>query len=146
MKWVQYAKDTRVPFQIIHQTGPDNADIKNFYSNNNIPSHVFSFIPDLSSMYSAADLIISRAGAGTLFETQFFNKPCIVIPLMTNTTTHQVDNAHAIMTQYPEFFHVIAQSDIENNYSVFFEKIDQLLHSLSKKQYSIAINHKEKKL
>ena len=114
--------------QIIHQTGSlDSTDWKSFYASHNTTAHVFSYHPNLALMYSAADLIICRAGAGTLFEIKFFNKPCIIIPLKTNTTTHQVDNARAMSREYPELFCTIAQDDIENDFTLLFSAlVDQI--------------------
>lgn len=110
--------------QIIHQTGAlDSTDWKSIYAEKNITAHVFSYHPNLEQMYQAADLIICRAGAGTLFEIKFFNKPCIIIPLETNTTTHQVDNARAMVAEYPELFSMIAQHEVEINPAILFQKI-----------------------
>src|SRR5579871_4018351 len=62
----------REHIQIIHQTGSlDATDWKHFYQENNITAYVFSYMPDLEYVYSAADLIICRAGAGTLFEIKY---------------------------------------------------------------------------
>lgn len=114
--------------QIIHQTGSTDAtDWKNIYTEKNITAHVFSYHPNLATLYTAADLIICRAGAGTLFEVKFFNKPCIIIPLKTNTTTHQVDNARAMVTEYPKLFSMILQNEIEQNYKTLFKKITIML-------------------
>jgi UDP-N-acetylglucosamine--N-acetylmuramyl-(pentapeptide) pyrophosphoryl-undecaprenol N-acetylglucosamine transferase len=120
--------------QIIHQTGAlDATDWENFYQKNNISAYVFSYMPNLENMYSAADVIICRAGAGTLFEVKFFNKQCIIIPLETNTTTHQVDNAQAMSSEYPELFTTLYQKEIEQNTTLLFQKINLSLfhpHSL----------------
>lgn len=43
--------------------------------------------------YAAADVIISRAGAGSLFEIASLGKPGIVIPLMSAANNHQLSNA-----------------------------------------------------
>ena len=114
--------------QIIHQTGSaDSTDLQDLYAQKNIPAYVFSYMADLANIYAAADLIICRAGAGTLFEVKFFNKPCIIIPLQTNTTTHQVDNAHAMSAEYPGLFYMLMQKDIEKNGDVLLEKINDLI-------------------
>ncbi|HEX4068761.1 MAG TPA: UDP-N-acetylglucosamine--N-acetylmuramyl-(pentapeptide) pyrophosphoryl-undecaprenol N-acetylglucosamine transferase [Candidatus Babeliales bacterium] len=126
----QWANDLSVAntLQIIHQTGSvDDTDWQQLYASKNITAHVFSYYPDLTLMYAAADLIICRAGAGTLFEIKFFNKQCIIIPLMTNTTTHQVDNAHAMVSEYPELFCMLAQKDIEKNPKLLHNLIDTKL-------------------
>jgi UDP-N-acetylglucosamine--N-acetylmuramyl-(pentapeptide) pyrophosphoryl-undecaprenol N-acetylglucosamine transferase len=114
--------------QIIHQTGSlDATDWNNFYKEKNITAYVFSYMPHLEQIYEAADLIICRAGAGTLFEVKFFNKPCIIIPLETNTTTHQVDNARAMHKEHPGVFRMLLQKNIEKNSAILFEKINVLL-------------------
>jgi len=115
--------------QIIHQTGSlDATDWKEFYTEKNVTAHVFSYTPHLENIYAAADLIICRAGAGTLFEIKFFNKKCIVIPLETNTTTHQIDNAWAMSSEYPELFCMVMQKDIEKDPTTFFAMVKQFLH------------------
>lgn len=114
--------------QIIHQTGSlDTTDWPKFYASHNITAHVFSYHPDLSTIYTAADLIICRAGAGTLFEIKFFNKRCIIIPLKTSTTNHQVNNAQAMVDEYPEFFYTIAQDIIEKDSKVLFAQIKEFI-------------------
>lgn len=115
--------------QCIHQTGSiDTTDWNTFYKSHNITAHVFSYRPDLTLIYAAADLIICRAGAGTLFEIKFFNKPCIIIPLSTATTTHQIANAHAMTKEYPELFQTIAQNIIEQNPEILLTRIFEVLH------------------
>lgn len=127
-QWINNPSFPADTVQIIHQTGSvDGTDWQYLYASKNINAHVFSYHPDLALMYSAADLIICRAGAGTLFEVKFFNKPCIIIPLMTNTTTHQVDNAHAMASEYPEQFYTLAQNDVEKNSSFLHALILKLL-------------------
>lgn len=103
-------------FQIIHQTG--HAHIKGlqeFYKALNITATVFDYQQNLAPYYQAADIVICRSGAGTLFETAFFKKKCITIPLETATNTHQVDNAYAIQKQHPELFTVIRQKELEQD-------------------------------
>jgi UDP-N-acetylglucosamine--N-acetylmuramyl-(pentapeptide) pyrophosphoryl-undecaprenol N-acetylglucosamine transferase len=108
--------DLQAKLQIIHQTGASDAtDYAAIYRELTIPAHVFQFTSDLSSFYTAADLVIARAGAGTIFETLHFKKPCILIPLETRATDHQVDNAQAVAKEYPEFFSMIKQDEIEKN-------------------------------
>ncbi len=118
--------------QIIHQTGSlDATDWKGFYANKDITAYVFSYMPNLENIYTTADLIICRAGAGTLFEIQFFNKPCIIIPLETNTTTHQVDNALAMSHEYHEMFSMLRQEDIVRKNKVLLERINAMLFPTS---------------
>ncbi len=53
----------------------------------------FTFIKDMGAAYAAADLIISRAGAGAVFETLALKKPAIFIPLEGQTRGDQTENA-----------------------------------------------------
>lgn len=110
--------------QIIHQMG--QADIKgwkSFYEGKNIPSYVFSFNPDIAYCYAAADLIITRAGAGTLFEIAAFGKPSIIIPLQTSYTNHQFDNAHFFSLKYPSLCSVLTQHEIQATQLLFTQAL-----------------------
>jgi UDP-N-acetylglucosamine--N-acetylmuramyl-(pentapeptide) pyrophosphoryl-undecaprenol N-acetylglucosamine transferase len=127
-QWIADPSFDTDALQIIHQTGStDSTDWQALYASHNTIAHVFSYYPDLALMYAAADLIVCRAGAGTLFEIKFFNKPCIIIPLSTNTTDHQVDNARAMANEYPELFCAIAQNDVEKDPNVLFTRISDIL-------------------
>jgi UDP-N-acetylglucosamine--N-acetylmuramyl-(pentapeptide) pyrophosphoryl-undecaprenol N-acetylglucosamine transferase len=128
-QWINDSSFSADMFQIIHQTGSvDDTDWKQLYALKNITAHVFGYYPDLALMYAAADLIICRAGAGTLFEIKFFNKQCIIIPLQTNTTTHQVDNARAMASEYPELFCALAQRDVERDPKILFTRINEIIN------------------
>ncbi|MBU2635449.1 undecaprenyldiphospho-muramoylpentapeptide beta-N-acetylglucosaminyltransferase [Patescibacteria group bacterium] len=90
-------------YEIIHQTGQRNfeqvrkeadvvitEDFKKYY-------HPFPFLneTEIANAYSAADLIVSRAGAGTIFEIALMGKPSILVPLPESAQDHQVKNAYA---------------------------------------------------
>lgn len=83
--------------EIIHQCGGNNLTNiqKNF--NKNIPAGYFphSFLDEnqLKHAYAAAQLIISRAGAGTIAEIAALGKPSIIIPLPNSAADHQMKNA-----------------------------------------------------
>ncbi len=53
------------------------------------------FVKDMNAVYSAADVIISRAGAGTLSELAIVGKPSILIPSPNVAEDHQTKNAKA---------------------------------------------------
>ncbi len=110
--------------QIIHQTGgSDSMDYRARYAQLGIPAHVFAFDNNLARYYAIADLVTARAGAGTIFETLYFKTPCILIPLETKATDHQVDNAAAIVAEYPNQFCMIRQKEIEQDNQKFIELI-----------------------
>ncbi|HOJ49330.1 MAG TPA: UDP-N-acetylglucosamine--N-acetylmuramyl-(pentapeptide) pyrophosphoryl-undecaprenol N-acetylglucosamine transferase [Spirochaetota bacterium] len=53
----------------------------------------FKFIEDMGAAYSLSDFIISRAGASTVSEVIYFQKPTIFIPYPYATENHQFYNA-----------------------------------------------------
>jgi UDP-N-acetylglucosamine--N-acetylmuramyl-(pentapeptide) pyrophosphoryl-undecaprenol N-acetylglucosamine transferase len=113
--------------QIIHQTGSrDKTNWQNFYTHNNISAVVFDYRDEMASCYIAADLIISRAGAGTLFEILFFEKQSIIIPLEAATTSHQRDNAYAMSKQYPTLFTVMQQQEVDRG-NILFDYLNNFL-------------------
>ncbi len=118
--------------QIIHQIG--NHDIQewhNFYNTLEVTAIVFSFQHEIEQYYAAADIIVCRAGAGTLFEILFFQKPTIVVPLETNTNNHQLTNALVCAEENPNLITVIRQRDIQHNANVFSSLMNQKLTLLA---------------
>ncbi|HZW61370.1 MAG TPA: UDP-N-acetylglucosamine--N-acetylmuramyl-(pentapeptide) pyrophosphoryl-undecaprenol N-acetylglucosamine transferase [Candidatus Babeliales bacterium] len=101
--------------QIIHQTGAyDKHNWHAFYTRYKIPAIIFAYHDQVEHYYAAADLIICRSGAGTLWEIAFFNKKAITIPIVTKTTDHQVDNAQAIVALHPQLFTMLMQDKMQN--------------------------------
>lgn len=125
MKTVCLNETLKNKIQLIHQTGSnDTFNWKTFYTEHAIPAHVFTFSENMQLYYSAADIIICRAGAGTLFEATFFQKPCIVIPLETKTTSHQCDNAYAMAEEHPDLVKVIRQKQLHQNPELILELVN----------------------
>jgi len=90
-------------FEIIHQCGEKNfkevraeaevvieKDFGKYY-------HPVPFLKEeeLREAYCVADLILSRAGSGSIFEIAAAGKPSILIPLPEAAQNHQVKNAYA---------------------------------------------------
>lgn len=115
-KMIQEYPELCSKIQVIHQTGGSSSAIYEiFYKNLHIPAIVFGYHEQLQNFYNAADLIISRAGAGSLFEIKFFEKPCICIPHETANTNHQIQNVLALQQEYPDQFTIIKQSDFDHS-------------------------------
>lgn len=57
---------------------------------------VTSFISDMALAYKAADLVVSRAGAGSISELEILGKPTILIPSPNVAEDHQTHNARAL--------------------------------------------------
>tara|TARA_B100000073_G_scaffold326691_1_gene311592 strand:+ start:349 stop:1413 length:1065 start_codon:yes stop_codon:yes gene_type:complete len=80
--------------KVIQQTSKNNIDnLKNFYDSNNIESIIFDFKKNFFDLINISDLCITRAGATSLAEISFLNKPFIAIPLPTSADSHQMKNA-----------------------------------------------------
>lgn len=59
--------------------------------------YVTDFIKDMASAYAAADLVISRAGAGSISEFCLLHKPVILVPSPNVAEDHQTKNALALV-------------------------------------------------
>jgi UDP-N-acetylglucosamine--N-acetylmuramyl-(pentapeptide) pyrophosphoryl-undecaprenol N-acetylglucosamine transferase len=51
------------------------------------------FIPNMGDAYACADVVLSRAGAGTIFELLTLKKPALLVPLEGATRGDQKQNA-----------------------------------------------------
>lgn len=88
-------------FQLIWQTGKyyyedakktvDESGFKNI--------KVLDFIKRMDFAYAAADVIISRAGAGTISELELVGKPVILVPSPNVAEDHQTKNAMALVNK-----------------------------------------------
>ena len=65
------------------------------YSNHKV--QVWEFINRMDLAYSAADIIISRAGAGTISELCIVGKPVVLVPSPNVSEDHQTKNAQALV-------------------------------------------------
>ena len=103
--------------EVVHQCGTDNFDqIKKFYGETLPPNyHLFPFLDEeqMKHILAAADLIISRAGAGSIFEIAAAGKPSILIPLPNSAGDHQ--NLNAIEYSKAGAAIVIEQSNLTPN-------------------------------
>jgi len=80
--------------QIIHLTGErDDQLAAANYLREEIPAYVSPFHHAMQYVYSAADLIVSRAGASSLSETAHFGIASILIPYPYAAEDHQARNA-----------------------------------------------------
>ncbi len=112
---------------ILHQVGNDSAEpLRMWYKSIGITAHVFNFSTDMERIYLASDIIISRGGAGTLFEILALKKPSLIVPLTHVANNHQVANAQSMSHTYKEFFTYISQTELEKNQEPIITLIRQV--------------------
>lgn len=81
--------------QILHFTGDSNSalQLKDLYAKAKIKAYVKDFETRMDIAWSAADIMISRSGAGTIAEEFEFEVPGILIPYPEAMDNHQESNA-----------------------------------------------------
>lgn len=103
--------------QIIWQTGKM---FKTDIQNNHLVT-ILPFISDMASAYSAADLVLSRAGATTLAELAITGKPSILVPYPKAANNHQKINAE-LMSKHNAAYSI--------NDNQLWDKIDYIIPEL----------------
>ena len=90
--------DPQGGWRIIHQTGEkDFPRVKAAYAERGLTAEVEPFIDDMDRAYRAADLVICRAGATTIFELLATGKPAILVPYPFAANDHQTMNARTLV-------------------------------------------------
>lgn len=83
--------------QILWQTGKGNYEqVQEWPITHDSRIVVKDYIDSMDLAYSAADIVISRAGAITLAELAAVGKPCVLVPYPYAAAGHQEKNAQAI--------------------------------------------------
>lgn len=77
----------KLDFEKINQNLPKNID----------GIHWVEFIDDMQTVFAAADVIVSRAGAMAISELCLVGKPVVLVPFPYATEDHQTKNAMALV-------------------------------------------------
>ena len=84
------------PVVIRHQvTSADPHEVDRRYAQLHVDAQVVPFLDDMADAYDWADMIIARAGAGTLAELALAGVPALLVPLSDAAADHQAANAAA---------------------------------------------------
>ncbi|HEY8930094.1 MAG TPA: undecaprenyldiphospho-muramoylpentapeptide beta-N-acetylglucosaminyltransferase [Mucilaginibacter sp.] len=94
-------KLTAAGVQVIWQTGNVyyKAIIEKLGEDFNPDIRIVEFLSRMDLAYAAADIIISRAGAGTIAELCVIKKPVILVPSPNVAEDHQTKNAMALVAE-----------------------------------------------
>ncbi len=84
---------------LLWQTGRYGADRFQELAGGYPDVQAMTFITDMATAYRAADVVVSRAGAGTISELQNLGKAVILIPSPNVAEDHQRHNAEALSTR-----------------------------------------------
>lgn len=85
--------------QVIWQTGKNFGDRAEKAAKGMTGVVVTKFISDMGSAYAASDMVVSRAGAGSISELELLGKPCVLVPSPNVSEDHQTKNAMALVNQ-----------------------------------------------
>jgi UDP-N-acetylglucosamine--N-acetylmuramyl-(pentapeptide) pyrophosphoryl-undecaprenol N-acetylglucosamine transferase len=121
--------------QVIHQSGPANysetekesdfllKSLGNFYRTRYQLVGYLQDVKALREAFAAADLVLSRAGSGSIFEIAAFGKPAILIPLEEAAGDHQRMNAY----EYAETGAAIVIEEANLKPSIFSLQVQKIL-------------------
>jgi len=114
--------------QIIWQCGKLYYQQYKIYNNTN-SIQVYEFLNNMDFAYAAADIVISRAGAGSVSELCIVGKPVIFIPSPNVAEDHQTKNALSIVHEDAAL--MIKEEDLDAD---FENKFSQLLNSTERQK------------
>ena len=96
--WVEH-RAAAADYQVIWQCGKYYKEgIDNFMAGRRVPNLFYTdFIKRMDLAYAAADLLVSRAGAGTISELCVAGKATVFVPSPNVAEDHQTHNAMALV-------------------------------------------------
>ena len=99
LQHLDHIRESQVQF--IWQTGKYySAEISERMKGQDVPNlTITDFISDMGAAYKAADLVVSRAGAGSISEFCLLGKPVILVPSPNVAEDHQTKNALALVNK-----------------------------------------------
>jgi len=94
--WPSFRK-AGIPMRIVHQSGAAEFDaLREAFGQSGLEGEVVPFISDMPAAFAAADLVVSRSGAGAVSELAAAGKPSILVPFPFAADDHQTRNAEAM--------------------------------------------------
>jgi UDP-N-acetylglucosamine--N-acetylmuramyl-(pentapeptide) pyrophosphoryl-undecaprenol N-acetylglucosamine transferase len=118
-------------FEVIHQTGiigfkrvkEESAAFVSEQAKKYYHPYFFLDENEMKHAYMASDCIISRSGAGSIFEIAAIRKPSILVPLPESAQNHQIKNAYA----YADAKACVVLEEENFKPHLFLEKLKEVL-------------------
>ena len=90
-------RDSGLAVRIVLQSGAEeHHTLLRAFNETGLDGDVVPFIQDMPAAYAAADLVVSRSGAGAVSELAAAGKPSILVPFPFAADDHQRHNAQAM--------------------------------------------------
>ncbi|MEM7645780.1 MAG: undecaprenyldiphospho-muramoylpentapeptide beta-N-acetylglucosaminyltransferase [Pseudomonadota bacterium] len=98
-EWIESLENPVENFEIVHQVGAHDHKIwLERYGDRHVGFLRYSdYLDDMPERLQWADLVICRAGVGSVIEVAMTSKPTLFIPLPTAADNHQVKNAEVLV-------------------------------------------------
>ncbi len=116
---IEYFKNKN--FQIIHVAGKGKESLEKIFFENKISGKVYDFFYEMNKLYSIADYVICRAGAGTIVEIVEKEIPAFLIPY-PYAGGHQKKNAEYLKKNGCAFFAEEKEIIKDKKFVEMFEK------------------------
>jgi UDP-N-acetylglucosamine--N-acetylmuramyl-(pentapeptide) pyrophosphoryl-undecaprenol N-acetylglucosamine transferase len=91
-------RESKKPFRIVHQTGAaEYESLAKAFSVAGVEGEVVPFIRDMPEAFANADVVVARAGAGSVNEIAAAGMPSVLVPLPFAADDHQRRNAEVLV-------------------------------------------------
>src|SRR4051812_22801296 len=91
-------RQVRDQIRIMHQSGPRELEaLRDDFQTSELEGEVIPFLSDMPAAFANADLVIARAGAGSVNEIAAAGMPSVLVPLPFAADDHQRRNADAFV-------------------------------------------------
>ena len=119
-------RQVRDAVRIIHQSGPRELELlRDEFQKSGLEGEIVPFIPDMPKAFAQADLVVARAGAGSVNEIAAGGMASVLVPLPFAADDHQRRNAEALVQAGAASMVLDAELDGKR----LFEEVEQLRQS-----------------
>ncbi len=135
IKWVKNSPNSS-EIQCVLQHRPEDSFIIQQLKEEGLVCHSFSYTPFIREYMEIADIIVSRAGSGSLAEIVEAQKQAVILPLSSARYNHQELNAYSIQKRFPHIIKVITEKELSKTAYVFSSTMDAFFAILCSSQPS----------